>query len=52
MLIRHWLTPTTARVSTSVPFSFLPDDGGDGGIAAANKEVSGDIEYHHYDATL
>ena len=52
MLIRHWLTPTTARVSTSVPFSFLQDDGGDGRIAAANEELSGDIKYHHYDATL
>ena len=58
--IRHCLTPTTARVSTSVPFSFLSDDKGDDNIAVANEEVSGAIEsqkkkggkYYHYDATL
>ena len=36
MLICHWLSPTTVRVSTSTPFSFLSDDG-DGSIAAATR---------------
>ena len=60
MSICCWLTPTTGRISTSMSFSFLPDDGKDDSIATVNKEVSGAIEfekrkkdkYHHTDATI
>ena len=60
MSIRRLSVLTTARVSTYATFSFLPDDGGEGSIAAANEEVSGAIEswkrkrgeYYYYDATL
>ena len=49
-----WLTPTTGRVSTSVSFNFLLNDGGDGSIATGTIEFKKRRrgEYHCNDATI